>query len=156
MVSPPVVHARCVTPGVFVLASPGYTAATSNGVTVIRGVSRGLARASLVGLILFGGLSAAAAAGDRDAARGKELFARYCTGCHGVDGRGEAKTFRPNVGNLAVKSYLEQVTDEYLFAAIKLGGVAVGKNAAMPAWDKQLDDTQIWDVVAFVRTLGNR
>ena len=123
---------------------------------MIRDVSMGLARTSLVGLILLGGVSMASAAGDRDAARGKELYARYCTGCHGVDGRGEAKTFRPNVGNLAVKAYLDQVSDEYLFAAIKLGGVAVGKNAAMPAWDKQLDDGQIWDVVAFVRTLGHR
>ena len=123
---------------------------------MIRDVSMGLARTSLVGLILLGGLSVAPAASDRDAARGKELYARYCTGCHGVDGRGEAKTFRPNVGNLAVKAYLDQVSDEYLFAAIKLGGVAVGKNAAMPAWDKQLDDGQIWDVVAFVRTLGHR
>ena len=85
----------------------------------------------------------APAASDRDAARGKELYAPL-HGLHGVDGRGEAKTFRPNVGNLAVKAYLDQVSDEYLFAAIKLGGVAVGKNAAMPAWDKQLDDGQIW------------
>jgi cytochrome c553 len=90
------------------------------------------------------------------ATRGKELYARYCTGCHGVDGRGEAKTFRPNVGNLAVKEFLDQVSDEYLFAAIKQGGIAVGKNAAMPAWNTQLDDGQIWDVVAFVRTLGRR
>jgi mono/diheme cytochrome c family protein len=123
---------------------------------MIRGVSTGVTRTVAVGLTLIGAMSMVSAGGDRDAGRGKELFARYCTGCHGADGRGEAKTFRPNVGNLAVKSYLDQVSDEYLFAAIKLGGVAVGKNAAMPAWDKQLDDGQIWDVVAFVRTLGNR
>jgi mono/diheme cytochrome c family protein len=122
----------------------------------ITGVNTILARTLVVGLILLGGMSMAPAAGDRDATRGRELYARYCTGCHGVDGRGEAKTFRPNVGNLAVKEYLDQVSDEYLFAAIKQGGVAVGKNAAMPAWDKQLDDGQIWDVVAFVRTLGRR
>ena len=115
-----------------------------------------LARALAVGLVLLGGMAMAPAAGDRDATRGKELYARYCTGCHGVDGRGEAKTFRPNVGNLAVQSYLDQVSDEYLFTAIKRGGAAVGKNATMPAWGNQLDDTQIWDVVAFVRTLGRR
>jgi mono/diheme cytochrome c family protein len=123
---------------------------------MITGVSTGVTRTVVIGLILLGAMSMAPAGGGRDATRGKELYARYCTGCHGADGRGEAKTFRPNVGNLAVKAYLEQVSDEYLFAAIKLGGVAVGKNAAMPAWDKQLDDGQIWDVVAFVRTLGNR
>lgn len=119
-------------------------------------MSTALAWALAVGLVLLGGTSRASAAADRDATRGRELYARYCTGCHGADGRGEAKTFRPNVGNLAVQGYLEQLSDEYLFAAIKQGGVAVGKNAAMPAWDKQLDDGQIWDVVAFVRTLGRR
>ena len=110
----------------------------------------------VIGLALPAGMSTTAAADNGDAARGKELYGRYCTGCHGVDGRGEAKTFRPNVGNLAVQSYLDQVSDEYLFAAIKQGGAAIGKNAAMPAWDKQLDDGQIRDVVAFVRTLGRR
>src|SRR4029450_5456682 len=104
-----------------------------------------LPRTPVVGLILLGGMSMAPAGGDRDAGRGRELYARYCTGCHGVDGRGEAKKLRPNVCNLAGKEDLEQGADEYLFAAIKQGGVAVGKNAAMPAWDKQLDDGQIWD-----------
>ena len=90
----------------------------------------------------------------RDAARGKGLFLRYCSGCHGEDGRGEAKTFRPNVGNLAVKALMNQVPDEYLFTVIKRGGAAVGKNAAMPAWQNQLGDQDVWDIVAFVRTLA--
>jgi mono/diheme cytochrome c family protein len=92
----------------------------------------------------------------RDVTRGKELFVRYCSGCHGEDGRGEAKTFRPNVGNLAVKELMDQVSDEYLFTVIQKGGAAVGKNAAMPAWSAQLGDDAIWDVVAFVRTLARR
>jgi mono/diheme cytochrome c family protein len=86
--------------------------------------------------------------------RGKELFVRYCAGCHGEDGRGEAKTFRPSVGNLAVKGLMDQVPDEYLFTVTKLGGAVVGKDAAMPAWDKQLADQDIWDIVGFVRTLA--
>ena len=91
-----------------------------------------------------------------DVLKGKELFLRYCSGCHGEDGRGEAKTFRPNVGNLAVKKLMDQLPDEYLFTVIKNGGAAVGKNAAMPAWQKQLVDQEIWEIVAFVRTLGQR
>jgi mono/diheme cytochrome c family protein len=92
----------------------------------------------------------------RDVAHGKELFLRYCSGCHGEDGRGEAKTFRPNVANLSVKELMDQLTDDYLFAAIKNGGAAVGKNAAMPAWKSQLDDREIWDIISFVRTLAQR
>jgi mono/diheme cytochrome c family protein len=95
-------------------------------------------------------------ASARDPAHGKELFVRYCSGCHGQDGRGEAKTFQPSVGNLAVKDLMDQVTDEYLFTVIKKGGAAVGKNAAMPAWQSQLDDTQIWNIVGFVRTLARQ
>jgi mono/diheme cytochrome c family protein len=49
---------------------------------------------------------------------------------------------------------MDQVPDQYLFIVIKKGGAAVGKNAAMPAWDKQLDDPAIWDIVSFVRTLA--
>src|SRR6266704_4073301 len=108
----------------------------------------------LVALVLaaapaFMGWAPAAPAGDLG--HGKELFTRYCSGCHGGDGRGEAKTFQPNVGNLAVKELMDHLTDEYLFTVIKKGGAAVGKNAAMPAWQSQLDDTQIWDIVGFVR-----
>jgi mono/diheme cytochrome c family protein len=92
----------------------------------------------------------------RDVTKGKELYVRYCAGCHGEDGRGEAKTFRPSVGNLAVKDLMDQISDEYLFTVIQKGGAAVGKNAAMPAWSTQLRDEDIWDIVAFVRTLARR
>jgi len=85
---------------------------------------------------------------------GREIFLRYCSGCHGEDGRGEAKTFRPNVGNLAIKQLMDELSDEYLFVVIQKGGAAVGKNAAMPAWNAQLGDDEIRDVVAFVRTLS--
>jgi len=92
----------------------------------------------------------------RDLAHGKELFVRYCSGCHGEDGRGEAKTFRPSVANLSVKELMDKVTDDYIFTVIKEGGASVGKNAAMPAWKSQLGDQEIWDIVGFVRTLAQR
>ena len=88
--------------------------------------------------------------------KGRDIFLRYCSGCHGEDGRGEAKTFRPNVGNLAIKQLMDELSDEYLFTVIQKGGAAVGKNAAMPAWSAQLGDDDIRDVVAFVRTLARR
>lgn len=92
----------------------------------------------------------------RDVTRGKELYARHCSGCHGEDGRGEAKTFRPNVGNLAVKVLMDELSDEYLFAVIQKGGAAVGRNAAMPGWSAHLTDDDIGSLVAFVRTLSRR
>jgi mono/diheme cytochrome c family protein len=115
--------------------------------------------AALALLVLLVALGAAASIGfarERDITRGKELFLQYCSGCHGEDGRGEAKTFRPNVGNLSVKELMDQLSDEYLFAVIQKGGAAVGKNAAMPPWSTRLGDDDIRDIVAFVRTLAHR
>jgi mono/diheme cytochrome c family protein len=107
-------------------------------------------------LLVLAALLSAERAQAQDLTRGKELYGRHCAGCHGADGRGEAKTFRPNVGNLAVKDVMEQASDEYLFTVIQKGGAAVGKNAAMPGWSTQLGDDAIWDIVAFVRTLARR
>jgi mono/diheme cytochrome c family protein len=114
-------------------------------------------RRVLAGLgLVVGALVAAAHSPAQDVTRGRELYARHCSGCHGEDGRGEAKTFRPNVGNLAVKVLMDELSDEYLFAVIQKGGAAVGKNAAMPAWSAQLNDDDIGSLVVFVRTLSRR
>ena len=110
----------------------------------------------LVSPLVTAALTAAQSSPTPDLARGKEIYARHCSGCHGEDGRGEAKTFRPNVGNLSVRVLMDQLSDDYLVAVIQKGGAAVGKNAAMPAWSAQLDDADIRDVVAFVRTLARR
>ena len=107
-------------------------------------------------LLLSPLVAAAQSSPARDVTRGQALYARYCSGCHGEDGRGEAKTFRPNVGNLAVKVLMDELSDEYLFAVIQKGGAAVGKNAAMPAWSGQLNDDDIGSLVVFVRTLSRR
>jgi mono/diheme cytochrome c family protein len=115
-------------------------------------------RSVIVGLALFVCplVAAAQSVPARDLTRGKDLYARHCSGCHGEDGRGEAKTFRPNVGNLSVKVLMDELSDEYLFAVIQKGGAAVGKNAAMPGWSAHLNDDDIGSLVAFVRTLSRR
>ena len=115
-----------------------------------------LGLAVVVSPLLAAAVTAAQSSQPPDLTRGKELYLRHCSGCHGEDGRGEAKTFRPNVGNLSVKVLMDQLSDEYLVVVIQKGGAAVGKNAAMPAWTGQLDDGAIRDVVTFVRTLARR
>lgn len=49
---------------------------------------------------------------------------------------------------------MNALSNEYLFKVIDEGGAAVGKSPLMAPWGGSLTDAQIWDVVAFVRTLA--
>ena len=95
--------------------------------------------------------TAPAVAGDPQ--RGEPMYQRYCTGCHGVDGRGGAKNFMPHVGALTRKGYTERLEDSYLIAIVAEGGEAFGKSAYMPSFKTALSSQDIADVIAYVRTL---
>src|SRR5215216_6617936 len=69
-----------------------------------------------------------------DAKRGEPMFQRYCSGCHGVDGRGGGKNFMPHVGALMRPGHTELLEDDYLARIITDGGEAYGKSAYMPAF----------------------
>jgi cytochrome c oxidase cbb3-type subunit 3 len=95
-----------------------------------------------------------AAAGDVAATR-KE-FVRFCAKCHGNEGKGDG----PQADALTTKprdftdcARMKALTDETLFTAIKQGGEAVHLSKDMPAWKDGMDDDEIHDLVAFVRTL---
>jgi mono/diheme cytochrome c family protein len=90
---------------------------------------------------------------DGNAAHGATLFKRYCSGCHGPDGRGAAQTFMPHIGNLVQKDYIEFLPDGYLFTVIAEGGGSVGKSTMMPAWKGTLSEQDIKDVITHIRTL---
>jgi mono/diheme cytochrome c family protein len=126
-------------------------------------------RAALCLLLLLGGLGAWSATAraqdqevdpteverftDGDADHGAALYKRYCSGCHGADGRGGAHTFMPHVQNLTTKDYIELVPDGYLYQVIAEGGEAVGKSSMMPAWKPTLSEQDIKDIIAHIRAL---
>jgi len=97
-------------------------------------------------------VAATAPAVAGDARRGEPMYQRYCTGCHGTDGRGGGKNFMPHVGALTRKGYTDLLEDSYLEAIIAEGGEAFGKSAYMPAWKTTLSSQDIADVIAYVRT----
>jgi mono/diheme cytochrome c family protein len=90
---------------------------------------------------------------DGNAENGGKLYKRYCSGCHGPDGRGGAHTFMPHIQNLTRQDYIEFIPDGFLFTVIAEGGAAVGKSSYMPAWRGTLSEQDIKDVIAFIRTL---
>ena len=97
---------------------------------------------------------AAAATGEAQA--GKAIYARLCMSCHGPTGQGGrmAAMFAVPPRNLAEQAYMSTRSDQQLFAVISKGGAAVGLSAVMTAFGDQLTEQQIWDTVAYVRTLA--
>jgi mono/diheme cytochrome c family protein len=96
--------------------------------------------------------SLATAAGDPK--RGEPMYQRYCSGCHGVDGRGGGKNFMPHVGPLNKKGHTELLDDGYVASIITEGGPAFGKSGYMPSFKGTLSSDDIADVIAYVRSLS--
>ena len=108
----------------------------------------------LVVLALF---AAPAPAAQGNPKAGRELSNTWCVSCHGVGGKGDgpvAANLPVKPGNHADGTRMNALTDTYLFTIIKQGGQAVQKSQMMPPWGTQLQDQQIWDVIAYVRSLA--
>jgi mono/diheme cytochrome c family protein len=110
--------------------------------------------AGFIVVLAIGGYFSANAAGKGDPAKGKEKFNQICASCHGETGHGNgpaAAALNPKPRNLSDAKYVSTISDEQLFKTIKEGGAAVGKSALMPAWGSVLTDSDIWNVIAYVR-----
>ncbi|MCB9707297.1 MAG: cytochrome c [Myxococcales bacterium] len=93
-----------------------------------------------------------AAASKGDPALGKVKYDTLCASCHGPTGLGDgpaAVSLNPKPRNLEVTTR----SDEELKKIIKLGGASMGLSPTMVAWGGVLNDTDIDNVVAYVRTL---
>lgn len=84
------------------------------------------------------------------AALGAELFNSNCAVCHGPAGHGDgpaANALEPKPKNLA--EFAPTISDDELFWRITTGK----PGTAMVSWKGVLSDEQIWQVVAYIRTL---
>jgi mono/diheme cytochrome c family protein len=107
-------------------------------------------------LVLVPNLGLAQVKGDPKA--GKAKYDANCVGCHGTTGKGDgpaAAALNPKPQDHTNGKVMNALSDKYLFDIIKDGGAAVKKAAIMPASGKKLNDQEISDVVAYIRSLAD-
>ena len=88
--------------------------------------------------------------GPEAAAAGAEVFRTNCEVCHGPQGHGDGpagQSLDPRPRNLAILQ--AAAGDDYLFWRISTGK----PGTSMVAWKGILTEEQIWQSVAFIRTL---
>lgn len=79
------------------------------------------------------------------APQGDELFARHCSSCHGLDGKG-------GVGvPISMSSFIDSVSNRYLSATIRHGR----PGRIMPAFET-LSDAQVKAIVMYLRSWSNK
>lgn len=109
--------------------------------------------------IVLAQLIATPASRAQNQAEGKKLYVTYCSTCHGEQGKGDGTA----ASSLPVKpadhtnaAAMNQLNDRFLMDIISKGGAAVGKSTFMPSWGGALNDKQIRDIIAYIRTLASK
>src|SRR5579884_4149351 len=83
---------------------------------------------------------------------GREHFQHHCQICHGLDGQNTgvpfAENMSPPVANLAIQD-IQKYTDGQLHWIVQNGI----RMSGMPRWAGVLDDTEMWEIVRYMRHL---
>lgn len=103
-------------------------------------------RLSLAILLACGVMGVCSVSAAQDAAA---TYKAKCAMCHGADGKGSPTGLKMGAHDFTSADVQKQ-TDAQLIQVIDKG-----KNK-MPAYDGKLKDTEIKDLVAFIRSLGKK
>ena len=94
--------------------------------------------------------------GSGDVDKGKRLYQVNCASCHGDKGMGDgpsAAMLDPKPQPLATNEL--NLSDAYLFWRISEGGLIEAFKSAMPAWKSILTEDEIWQMIAYIRSMGD-
>jgi mono/diheme cytochrome c family protein len=88
-------------------------------------------------------------------AAGKTSFAKNCRFCHGADAKGDGpmapKDSHPS--NLTDAKWDRGSTDGEIFAVIRDGA---GPNFVMKGYKSKMTETEMWNIVNFLRSVGTK
>jgi len=90
-------------------------------------------------------------ANEENLVAGTKLFINHCAGCHGVPSNPNsqfARSFYPPVPTFFTNA--PDMPENHNFYIIQHGI----RWSGMPAWDKTLNDAQIWQLVTFLSNIG--
>jgi mono/diheme cytochrome c family protein len=92
------------------------------------------------------------AATTQSVSRGGDLFAIYCTPCHGASGKGDGPVSTKFVppADLTNPELQKVRTDGYWESYLSVGG------AVMPSYGEALTPDERWAIVNYVRTLAKK
>jgi mono/diheme cytochrome c family protein len=95
---------------------------------------------------------------NKHVANGKETFNRYCSPCHGTGGAGDgynAKNLDPHARDLTDKTeeVMAKLSNKEIYEVIEKGGAGVDLAPTMPSFGLTFSESEIWSLVAYIRTL---
>jgi mono/diheme cytochrome c family protein len=89
------------------------------------------------------------ASSSESAAAGKRIYARMCSRCHGPEGKGDGSAATAAVPDLTDASWDYGASDGEIFAVVH-----DGVSADMDGYAARLSDTDIWNVVNYIRSVA--
>ncbi|MBI4446700.1 MAG: cytochrome c [Acidobacteria bacterium] len=91
--------------------------------------------------------------------KGVEVHKKQCLRCHGAEGKGDgpaSRLLKVKPADWRDPARMSSLSDEDLYRLVKEGGAAAGKSKMMPAFGAKLNDQEIYDVIAFVKSLHSK
>lgn len=115
-------------------------------------------RVLLTAVILSAGAMLAQTSLAADAAAGEAKFKQLCATCHGPTGHGDgpaSAALNPQPRDLSSTEWQDSVDDTHIRTVIKDGGPAVGLSPMMAAFGHSLNDEDLDNLVAYIRSLDD-
>src|ERR1700761_7212036 len=82
-------------------------------------------------------------------AQGRQVFQRYCTGCHGPDGKASIDVVANATDLTDPTDYRDGTTDGEIFRSIRDGA-----GASMPSFKSQIEqEADMWHLVNYIHSL---